>query len=43
MLRKKIIYRKELDSYMCVPQPTLGSIETSQDDEARIDLTRLED
>jgi len=28
---------------MCVSQSTLGSIETSQDDEARIDLIRLED
>ncbi len=27
---------------MCVSQSTLDSIETSQDDEARIDLTRLE-
>ncbi len=27
---------------MCVSQPTLDSIETSQGDEARIDLTRLE-
>ncbi len=28
---------------MCISQSTLDSIETSQDDEARIDLTRLED
>jgi len=28
---------------MCVSQPTLGSIETSQGDEARIGLARLED
>ncbi len=41
MLRKKDSYRKEAD-YICVSQSTLDSIETSQDDEARIDLTRLE-
>ncbi len=41
MLRKKDNYRKEAD-YICVSQSTLDSIETSQDDEARIDLTRLE-
>ncbi len=28
--------------HMCVSQPTLGSIGTSQGDEARIGLTRLE-
>ncbi len=28
---------------MCISQSTLDSIETSQDDEAKIDLTRLED
>ena len=31
-----------LTLHMCVSQSTLDSIETSQDDEARIDLTRLE-
>ena len=42
MLRKKDSYRKEAD-YICVSQSTLDSIETSQNDEARINLTRLED
>ncbi len=42
MLRKKDSYRKKAN-YICVSQSTLDSIETSQDDEVKIDLTRLED
>ncbi len=41
MLRKKDSYRKEAD-YICVSQSTLDSIETNQDDKAKINLTRLE-
>ena len=41
MLRKKDSYRKEA-GYICVSQPTLGPIGTSQGDGARIDLARLE-
>ncbi len=35
--------RKKDWLHMCISQSTLDSIETSQDDEVRIDLTRLED
>ncbi len=43
MLRKKDSYRKKSRLHMYISQSTLNSIKTSQDDEVRINLTRLKD